>query len=70
MFLTKTDPVNTHTGTLLHVACMSCWPDLIPGMIALCSTILRGQEHEKGDLCVVCLELYCKPCKVCGNVNV
>jgi hypothetical protein len=59
--------VEQDNSPLLHVACMICWPDIKPGIIALCGTVLYGRVYESGDRCIVCMDLYDYACKDCGS---
>ena len=54
---------------LIHTYCRYCGPDR-----ALCGTDLTGAREiepwEQGPLCIVCDDLYDRPCLVCGRRRV
>ena len=63
------ETVDNNKDPLAHRACMVCWPELVPGMLAYCGTKLQGIPlPEDCDKCIVCEDLKDTHFKTCPGV--
>jgi hypothetical protein len=55
-----------------HVTCTSCWPnyatDPHKSMCGFWLPANNGAPRKTGERCVVCLDMYDKPCPICGLI--